>query len=84
MPNKVLIFGSVGKFISGVYVCVCIKYVFKNNILRKIYPKLFHEEDGCSLWTGQSGTWMGGGAATIIKTKRSVHLIIQYYLKNRN
>jgi len=84
MPNKVLIYGSVGKFISGVCVCVCIKYMFKNNILRKILPKLFHEENGCSLWTGQSGTRMGGEATEIIKTKHSLHLIIHFYLKNRN
>jgi len=84
MSNKVLIFGSIGKFISCVCVCVCIKYVFKNNILRKISSKLFHEEDGCSLWTGQLGTWRGGEATEVIKTKCSVYLVIQCYLTNRN
>jgi len=51
-----------------VCVCVCV----------------FPEEDGYSLWTGQSGTQMGGEATEIIKTKRFVHLVIQCYLKNRN
>jgi hypothetical protein len=62
-----------------VCVCVCARVrvrvcVFKNNILRKISPKLFHEEDICFLWAGQSGTWMGGEETEIINAKRSVHL----------